>query len=224
MLQAIAIDDEPAALEIIQRMAAKVPFVQLQAVFLSGLEALVYCRQTQIDIIFLDIEMPDMNGTELARIIGRSTSQIIFTTAYAEHAVEGFALQATDYLLKPIEFSRFLTACNRVLERKTDNPLSIFVKDGYNWVKVNLQDVLYIESEGNLLFIHEQTRKIVTRMTITDMLTQLPTSMFLRIHKSYIVALSAIEKIEKHQVTIGKQVIPLAANYREQLENRLLKK
>jgi len=147
---------------------------------------------------------------------------------YAEYALEGFYLKALDYLLKPFDFARFLQACNRTLELVNSKPVQdescIFVKEGYDWVRVNLDEVLYIQSDTNLLFIHERQRRITTRMTLAEMLDSLPAERFARVHKSYIVALDAVQKIEKHQLTLGKQAIPLASAYRERIEERLLKR
>lgn len=225
MLHAIAIDDEPAALEVLQRYAAKVPFLQLTHTFLSTTEALACLHTERVDLLFLDIQMPDVRGLDFARLIAPLQKRIVFTTAYAEHAVEGFALQALDYLLKPIEFGRFLQTCNRAyaqaLPAREGSP-GIFVKDGYDWIRVNVAQVLYIQSDTNLLFIHEQDRQVSTRMTLADMLATLPADDFIRVHKSYIVALKAIRKIERHQITVGTVTIPLAESYREILQSRLL--
>lgn len=227
MLHAIAIDDEPAALEVLQRYAAKVPFLQLTHSFLSTTEALACLHTQRVDFIFLDIQMPDVRGLEFARLIAPLHKPIVFTTAYAEYAVEGFSLQALDYLLKPLEFGRFLQACNRAYAQvlpAREGPPGIFVKDGYDWIRVNVAQVLYIHSDTNLLFIYEQDRQVTTRMTLADMLATLPGEEFIRVHKSYIVALKAISKLERHQVTVGSVTIPLAESYREALQSRLLKK
>lgn len=223
---AIALDDEPASLEILRRHAEKVPFISLTQAFVSTAEALAYLNQNVVDVLFLDVQMPDMLGTDFARLIKNTQPQIVFVTAYPDYAVEGFALQALDYLLKPVEFARFLQACNRALgqlPKKAGEPSSIFVKDGYDWVRVNLDEILYIQSDSNLLFIHERSRKVTTRMTLNEMLAQLPTAQFLRVHKSYLVALKAIQKMERHQVTVGNVMIPLAGSYKAALEERLLK-
>lgn len=228
MINAIAIDDEPSALEVLERYANKVPFVQLKKVFYSTADALAYLHAEPVQLIFLDIQMPDMLGTDFARLIQLEKVQIIFTTAHAEFALEGFNLKALDYLLKPFDFGRFLQACNRVLElvnnKSAEEESSIFVKEGYDWVRVNLDEVLYIQSDTNLLFIHEQHRRITTRMTVAEMLSILPPERFARVHKSYIVALEAVQKIEKHQLTLGKHAVPLAGAYRDAVEERLLRK
>ena len=203
---AIALDDEPAALQVLRRHAEKVPFVELKQTFESAAEALRFLHQNPVDLLFLDVQMPDMLGTDFARLLKNTSTQVVFVTAYADYAVEGFELQALDYLLKPVEFGRFLQACNRALgqqAKQIGEALSLFVKDGYDWVRVHLDEILYIQSDTNLLFIHERTRKVTTRMTLNEMMGQLPSDKFLRIHKSYIVALKAIQKLERHQVTVG---------------------
>jgi len=227
MVNAIAIDDEPAALEVLRRYADKVPFLNLVQTFVGTADALAFLHTERVDLIFLDILMPDLSGTDFARSIAPLQKSIIFTTAFAGYAVEGFNLQALDYLLKPIEYGRFLQACNRAyaqLMTQRGALSSIFVKDGYDWIRVNLDEILYIHSDTNLLFIHEQNRQISTRMTITDMLATLPNDQFIRIHKSYIVALKAIRRIERHQLTVGTVTIPLAGSYRDTVEQRLLRK
>ena len=225
MLHTIAIDDEPAALEVLSRYADKVPFLQLDQTFVSTADALTHLHTRPVDLVFLDIQMPDLSGTDFARLIAPLQKSIVFTTAHTDYAVEGFTLNVLDYLLKPIEFSRFLQACNRAYTqttRQAGQAVSIFVKDGYDWIRVNLNDVLYMQSDTNLLFIHEQNRQISTRMTIADMLATLPADQFIRVHKSYIVALNAIRKLERHQLTVGTVTIPLAGSYRDAVEQRLL--
>jgi DNA-binding LytR/AlgR family response regulator len=227
MLNAIAIDDEPAALDVLQRYASKVPFLNLNHTFVGTTNALAYLHTQRVDLLFLDIHMPDLSGTDFARMVAPLQKSIIFTTAYADYAVEGFTLQALDYLLKPIEFGRFVQACNRAYAQvmpQREGASSIFVKDGYDWVRVNLADVLYIQSDTNLLIIHEHNRQVITRMTIADMLATLPADEFIRVHRSYIVALKAIRKIERHQLTVDHVTIPLAGSYRDTLEQRLLRR
>ncbi len=224
MIRAIALDDEPAALDILTLHAAKVPFVDLCRTFVSTAEALACLHEQTPDLLFLDVQMPDLNGTDFARMVQALPVAIVFTTAHAQYAVEGFQLQALDYLLKPIPFARFLQACTRASETR-NRPVAaghIFVKEGYDWVRVRLDEVLYVQSDTNLLFIYERQRRIVTRMTLAELLELLPADRFMRIHKSYVVALSAIQKMEKHQVTLETVTVPLAITYREALERRLL--
>lgn len=227
MLHAIAIDDEPAALEVLQRYAAQVPFLELVHSFLNPTDALPCLQTERVDLIFLDIQMPALSGMSFAELIAPWRKPIVFTTAYADYALDGFRLNALDYLVKPIEFSRFLQSCNRAYSQylsQKGEPTSIFVKDGYDWVRVNLNDVQYIHSDTNLVFIHEQNRQVSTRMTLSEMIRILPEESFVRVHKSYVVALQAISKLERHQVRVGSTAIPLASTYREMLEQRLLGK
>jgi DNA-binding LytR/AlgR family response regulator len=169
--------------------------------------------------------MPDLLGTELARILQGQT-QVVFITAYSEYAVQGFEVQALDYLLKPIEFERFLQMANRVhalLSQRVEGQSSIFVKEGYDWIRLQLNEVQYIQSDTNLLFIYERTRRVITRMTMTEMLSLLPAERFIRVHKSYIVAVDSIQKIERHQLVLEKTAIPIGELYREGLERLLLR-
>jgi two-component system, LytTR family, response regulator len=223
MLAAIAIDDEPAALEVLARHAEKVPFLALKKTFLSPTEALAHVRHEPVDVVFLDVQMPDLPGTELARLLPGKA--IIFTTAHPQYAVEGFNLQVLDFLLKPIAFGRFLQACNRAYQQvaqQQGQARGIFVKDGYDWVRVWLDEVLYVQSDTNLLFIYERGRRTTTRMTIGELLDLLPPDQFLRVHKSYIVAARAVQKVERHQLTVGGALIPLAASYRDDVLARLV--
>lgn len=224
-ISCIAIDDEPASLTVIEQYAEWVPFLLLKKSFVSVKEALAFLKNERVDCVFLDVKMPDLLGTELARILQGQT-QIVFITAYSEYAVQGFEVQALDYLLKPIEFDRFLQTANRVhaqLSQRVEGQGSIFVKEGYDWIRVQLNEVQYIQSDTNLLFIYERNRRVITRMTMTEMLSLLPTERFIRVHKSYIVAVDSIQKIERHQLCLAKATIPIGELYREGLERLLLR-
>lgn len=143
---------------------------------------------------------------------------------FSTYTLQGFELSALDYLLKPIVFGRFMQASNKAYERLSgDSKKSpfVFVKDGYDWVRINLEELQYVESEGNYLTFQETGKKALTRMTITEAIELLPTDQFMRVHKSYIVALDRIEKIERHQLTIGKALIPLVGSYRDELLERV---
>lgn len=222
-LRCVAIDDEPIALDIIKAHASKVPFIDLKRTFVNAIEALSFLRTESIDLIFLDINMPDLTGLDFAQVVG-SKSLVVFTTAYPEYALQGFELSALDYLLKPIAFGRFMQAANKAYERLSDDAKKspfVFVKDGYDWVRINLDELQYVESEGNYLTFQETGKKALTRMTISEAAELLSSDQFMRVHKSYIVALNRIEKIERHQLTIGKVQIPLGGTYRDELLERL---
>lgn len=224
-MRCIAIDDEPIALNIIGAHAAKVPGLTLVRTFVSATEALAFLQQEPVDLVFLDIHMPDITGLELAKVIG-DQSRIIFTTAFAEFALNGFDLGVDDFLLKPVSFSRFLQACTRARGKHAGKPASqdpvqeqdhLFLKTGYEWEKVNLAELLFIAAEDNYLTFHTPTKKILSRMTLSEILEKLPVRHFVRVHRSYVVALAKIDKLERHQVTIAGQKIPVSANYRDNL-------
>ncbi|AUD02354.1 LytR/AlgR family response regulator transcription factor [Spirosoma pollinicola] len=222
-LRCIAIDDEPIALDIIKSHASKVPFLDLKRTFVNAFEALTFLKTEPVDLIFLDINMPDLTGLDFAQVVGNK-SQIVFTTAYPDYALQGFELSALDYLLKPIGFGRFMQAANKAYERlsgDTKKSPYVFVKDGYDWVRINLDELQYVESDGNYLTFQETGKKTLTRMTIGEATEMLPKDQFMRVHKSYIIALDRIEKIERHQLTIGKVQVPLGGNYRDDLLERV---
>jgi two-component system LytT family response regulator len=227
MINAIAIDDEPVALDIIAAHAQEIPGLNLKAAFSSATEALAYVDTNTVHLIFLDINMPGLTGLEFAEMV-RNRAQIIFTTAYAEHALKGFDLAATDYLLKPINFARFLQAYRQAQLRLRQPEITpaayvetLLVKDGSNWVQIPVSDILYMEAEDNYVSIVENNKRTLTRITLNELQSKLPPSGFLRIHKSFIVPLSKIEKIERHQVIIGSIKIPLSRSYRDDLFQRL---
>lgn len=218
IIKAIAIDDEPIALDIIRRHAEVIPGLKLSRTFSGCAEALTYLREERPDLIFLDITMPDMNGLEFARQIDPDIC-IIFTTAYAEYAVTGFDMAATDYLLKPISFSRFAVAVERTRNRirEHNQPSVLFVKDGYSLVPVNLKELLFIESDGNYITFFETAKKTVSRMKLTEALEKLPAPQFIRIHQCFAVNRERIGRIEGYSVTIGEKKLPVSARYRKDL-------
>ncbi len=215
-LTAIAIDDEPRALEVVQIHAQKVPFLELKAAFTDAFEAIPYLQKNKIDLIFLDIKMPDISGIEFASILQKKP-MIIFTTAYSEYAVKGFELDAVDYLMKPFSLARFTKACNKALEIKTlrneETPNYIFLKTGYEEEKVFLDEILYIEAEGNYMAYVLPNKKLLSRQNISETITQLPYNQFIRIHRSYIVAMNKIQKISRQSVWVAGKEITIGASY-----------
>jgi DNA-binding LytR/AlgR family response regulator len=218
-MTAIAIDDEPMALEVIKSHAAKVPFLELTACFTNAFEGIDYMQKHGTDLVFLDIKMPDITGIEISRSLPREV-MIIFTTAYSEHAVEGFEVDAVDYLLKPFSLARFLKACSRaqelfLLKKGGSEPGSyLFLKDGYEQVKVMLEDILYIEAAGNYLNVFVESGRITTRQTLNDMEAILPRDKFIRIHRSYIVAKSKVTRFSRQSVYIREVELPVGNNYK----------
>ncbi len=220
MLDAIAIDDEPIALDVVKNLAAKIPFLSVKGFFTNAFEAAEYLHHNKIDLIFLDIKMPDISGIDFLQSIA-NPPMVIFTTAYSEHAVQSFELNAIDYLLKPFSLSRFLKACNKAQEQwelrqqnNTAQPAAIFIKDGYGQQRVELSDVLYAESNGNyMLFVLVDNKKITSRLTMAEAEALLPAAFFMRIHRSYIISKKQVSKIEKNTVWIQETPLPVGASY-----------
>ncbi|HVW96191.1 MAG TPA: LytTR family DNA-binding domain-containing protein [Mucilaginibacter sp.] len=216
ILSAIAIDDEPDGIELICMMAGKLPFVDLKATFTNAFTAMTYLQHNPVDLLFLDINMPDITGIELVTSLAKAP-MVIFTTAYAEHAVEGFELNAIDYLLKPFALDRFVKACNKAMDYKLLHLSAaeqfLFVKTGYADEKINLADICYLEAEGNYITYVLRDRRLLSRQSLADALTLLPAGDFVRVHRSYIVAVSAISKITRSEITVGETTIHVGATY-----------
>ena len=199
MIRAIAIDDEPKALEIIQNHAARISFLQIQEIFTNPFTALEYLNHASIDLIFLDINMRDISGLDLLNAIDKGKFLIIFTTAHSEFALQSYEVEALDYLLKPFDFSRFLRsvvkAQDKLSIRGNVNKDFFFVSTGNQQRKISFNDVLYIKGSGNYVTYHRDTEKIVVRSTIKETLSLLPPQIFVQVHRSYIIALNKLEKI-----------------------------
>ena len=224
-MKAIAIDDEPIALEIIRSHASKVPYLELKAAFTDAFQALEYLQKENIDLLFLDIKMPDISGIELFSSLSRRPL-VIFTTAYSEHAVDGFELDAVDYLLKPFSLSRFIKGCNKAYEiynfrNAATTTDYLYIKTGYEQVKVLYEDILYVEATGNYVTFATKEKNILSRSTFVEAINQLPTEKFVRVHRSFLVALNKIDKVERHQVTVGKKVVPVSEGYVGELSSRM---
>lgn len=222
MLQAIAIDDEPIALDVIKTLSAKISFISLNACFTNAFQALEYLQKEKVDLIFLDIKMPDVSGIDFLKSVP-NPPMTIFTTAYSEHAVQSFELDVIDYLLKPFSQARFLKACNKALElhtlkTKTSPPDHIFIKSGTSQLRVELKDVLYIESLGNYVQFITDNKKITSRLTMSEAEELMPAADFVRIHRSYIAAKKFITRIEKNSIWIKQQELPVGPNYVGELE------
>jgi two-component system, LytTR family, response regulator len=227
MMKAIAIDDEPIALEIVKSHAAKVPFLELKGEFTDAFKALEYLQKENIDLIFLDIKMPDISGIDFFNSLQKKPL-LIFTTAYTEHAVTSFEMDAVDYLLKPFSLARFVKGCNKAYElynarNASQNLDHIYIKTGYEQLKVLYEDILYIEAAGNYVTFALKDKKILSRSTFVEAINLLPTDRFVRVHRSYLVAINKIDKAERHQVTINNIKIPLSEAYRQNLTAFLFK-
>jgi DNA-binding LytR/AlgR family response regulator len=226
-MKAIAIDDEPIALGIVRSHASKVPFLELKAEFTDAFQALDYLQKEPVDLIFLDIKMPDISGIDFFNSLPKKP-MVIFTTAYSEHAVTSFELDAVDYLLKPFSLARFIKGCNKAFElytfRNATEPSDhLFVKTGYEQVKVMIEDIIYVEATGNYVAFALQEKNILSRSTFNEAINLLPPDKFVRIHRSYVVAVNKIDKVERHQVTMGKKLIPVSEAYSQNLTAALKK-
>lgn len=231
-ISCVIVDDEPVARDILASYVAKIPNLELVKSCKNAMEAFEVANQQKIDIFFLDINMPDISGLSLAKSINQK-SKIIFTTAYREYAIDGFNLEAVDYLLKPISFDRFLQAINKyfqgipVTENEQKVPSTviksnfIFVRSDRKMVKINFEEMLYVESLSDYIKIYLSDKTITTRETISNIESKLPTKNFLRIHRSYIVNLNKAVSYTNEFVEIGKNAIPISRTYKENVLKKL---
>ncbi len=220
-MKAIAIDDEPIALEIVKSHAVKVPFLDLRAEFTDAFKALTYLQEESVDLIFLDIKMPDISGIDFFNSLSKKPL-LIFTTAYTEHAVTSFEMDAVDYLLKPFSLARFMKACNKAFELHTFRNTAVtqdylYVKTGYEQLKVYYEEILYLEAAGNYVTFSLKDKKILSRNTLMEAINALPAHQFVRVHRSYFVSVNCLDKVERHQVTINQAKIPVSEAYRQNL-------
>jgi DNA-binding LytR/AlgR family response regulator len=227
----IIVEDEPLARNLLSAYISKVPRLELRQSFSNALDALEYLRENPVDVLFSDIQMPEVTGITLLKLL--KTKPLIFlTTAYSEYALEGYELEVYDYLLKPISFERFLKAVEKGIARLDGNvsqPIStiiqevqsapnqdyIFVKDGTKLVKINLSDILYIEGLKDYVCIYTPQKKIISLQTMKSLEASLPSDRFVRVHNSFIIAFSAIEEIEKDRLVINKSTIPISDTYKK---------
>ncbi len=228
-LKVIIVDDEYMALEVLEKYITNVPFMTLVGSFRNPIEALDFTHNNTVDAIFLDINMPDLTGLNFAKII-KDKQRIIFTTAYTEFAVEGFNLDVTDYLLKPIEYDRFLEACYKVKKElsreiaKQNNVVNddyISIKSGTNLHRIKLDDLLFLEKLGNDMLFHTKTSTISSRMNMQDLFDIIPESTFCRVHKSFVVAIDKIDVVTSYEVMIENHKIPLGRSFKEEFLKRI---
>lgn len=226
----IIVDDEPMARDVVRRYIQKVPSLQLVGEFGNAIDASMFLMEQRVDLIFLDIRMPQLTGTEFVRSL-RHAPKIIFTTAHKEYAHEGFELDVTDYLLKPIRFDRFLRAVNKalpqkapeikmapppVLEEARQAASFIYLRVDRKMIKVLLDDIVYIESDKDYVKIFTEKGHILTRQTIASVEAMLSESQFLRVHRSYIVSLRKLKSFTTETVEIGDKELPIGKLYRNQ--------
>ncbi len=235
MIRCLVVDDEPLALDILEDYISKVPFLTLVKTTTSAIEGLSLVQSDAIDLVFLDVQMPELTGIQFLKIIN-GKCDVILTTAYSQYALDGYELDVVDYLLKPIAFDRFYKAAQKVLQNSgnTNSPAPevlsvqknhdfIFVKTEHKIQKIYLDDILYIEGLKDYISIFTKSERIITLQNMKKMEESLPSKSFIRVHKSYIIALGKIESIERSRIQIGEKIIPIGDTYREyffkQIEN-----
>ncbi len=227
MITCIALDDEPLALQIIQEYASKISFLQLQKTFTDADDAKEWLKENQVDLLLLDIQMPDINGLQFYKSL-TAKPMVIFTTAYSEFAVEGFNVDAIDYLLKPFEYDRFLKAVYKVreyiefLSSQEMQMASIFIKVDYQLMKINLKDIELIEGLDDYIRIHIKPKPVLTLMTLKSLQEKLPSKEFIRIHRSYILPINKIETFGRNKVKVAGREIPIGSSYTD-VYHQLLK-
>lgn len=228
-LNCIIIDDEPLAIDLLKSYVLKTSYLELVGTFNSALAAISTINERQIDLLFLDINMPQINGLEFSKTIHAST-RIIFTTAYDQYAVEGFRVNALDYLLKPINYTDFLQATNKALEwfklaNISHSTTSIFIKSGYRMEKIDFDNILYIENQKDYVKFHLENQKepISSLMSMQSLEEKLPSNLFMRVHRSFIVNLKKIKTIERNCIVFGKEYIPVSESYKNKFMDFLNK-
>lgn len=227
-ISCIAVDDEPMALNLVESYIEKTPFLELKAKCSNALEAMDFIKTTPVDLLFLDIQMPDLSGIEFSKMLSKN-SRVIFTTAFDQYALEGFKVEALDYLLKPFDYAEFLTAANKaqnwfelVKSQKAPHKLLseekefLFVKSEYKQLRIKLSDVLYFEGLKDYIkiWLKNQPKPILTLMSLKSLEQELPESQFMRVHRSFIVALNNINIIERSQIIINNKRITVSEHYK----------
>jgi len=218
MIQCIAIDDEPLALQLVNEYCSKISFLKLEKTFTNTDEARTYLQENPVDLLFLDIQMPDISGMQFYKNLSQKPP-VIFTTAYKDFAAEGFNVDAVDYLLKPFEYDRFLKACYKAkeyLDFLSSQQLqlnSIFVKVNYEIMKINLKDIELIEALDDYIKIYIKPNPVLTLMTLKSIQEKLPPRDFVRVHRSFIVPIAKIEKFSKTKLWVAGKEIPIGSSY-----------
>lgn len=231
VLSCVIIDDEPLAVSLLESYVHKTPFLDLKSTYNSAINALPDLSTTPVDLLFLDIQMPELNGMEFSRMLPEST-RIIFTTAFGQYALDSYKVSALDYLLKPISYPDFLKSAQKALQwfeiisqhkdvpqqdPGAPEPESIFIKADRKLVQIDLNKILYIEGLKDYvkIIVDDQPRPILSLMTMKSMEALLPASRFIRVHRSFIVQPERIKVIERNRIVFGKEYIPISDNYKE---------
>jgi two-component system LytT family response regulator len=230
--KALIIDDEPTAREILESHLKKIDLIEVVGSCKNAMEGFSKLNETQVDLIFLDINMPEISGLQFAKTLDKNT-KVIFTTAYREYALDGFDLQAVDYLMKPISLERLIKAINKFLgesiplenasqkEIQAENSDFIFVRSDRKMIKIDFEDIIYIESLSDYLKIHTAEKTITTRETISNIETKLPHKKFLRCHRSFIVSIPRIDSFTNEYIEVNKTAISISRSYRSAVLEKL---
>ncbi len=219
-IKCIVIDDEELARTLLKSYIDKIDFLELVDDFENPVDAMRITKDSDIDIIFLDIQMPELKGTDFAKMID-SKNKIIFTTAYSEYALEGFELNALDYLLKPITFERFLQAVNKYKNEVELIEDTITVKSGYDLHKLKYDDILYVESDNDYVIFYTSDKKIMSHQTLKSLEQKLPFSIFMRVHRSYIVNKQKVSALKGRDLLISDAKIPVSDSYYDAVKKEL---
>ena len=222
----IIVDDEPMALNLVESYVEKTPFLELKKKCSSAIEAMEFIKTTPVDVLFLDIQMPDLTGIEFSRMLPKDT-RVIFTTAFDQYALEGIKVEALDYLLKPFDYAEFLAAANKantwfsLVKGNQQNSVSeekefLFVKSEYKQLRIKLADVLYFEGLKDYIkiWLKDNPKPILTLMSLKSLEEELPSTQFMRVHRSFIVSLNNIDVIERSQIIINNQRITVSEQYK----------
>ena len=225
-ISCVIVDDEPMALNLVESYVEKTPFLELKQKCSSAIEAMEFIKKEPVDLLFLDIQMPDLTGIEFSKMLPKET-RLVFTTAFDQYALEGFKVEALDYLLKPFDYAEFLAAANKanhyfsLLKGKPQNEVSeakefLFVKSEYKQLRIKLSDVLYFEGLKDYIkiWLKDNPKPVLTLMSLKSLQEELPETQFLRVHRSFIVSLKSIEVIERSQIIINNQRITVSEQYK----------
>lgn len=224
-LKCCIVDDEPLAVQLLIGYVERSAGLELQLATTDAFAALEFVRTQKPDVLFLDIQMPELTGIQFLKIV-QDTCMVIVTTAYSEYAVQGFDLNVLDYLVKPIPYERFIQAIDKAKQRSSilkssDVAAHIFVKTEYRQVRINLSDILFLESFRDYITIHTKQEKITTLQSLRSFTETLPSPAFLRVHKSYIIATDKIAAIENNRIIIGQTYIPIGDTFRTEIQKFL---
>ena len=234
IINCIIVDDEPLSLDLLEGYVNKTPFLNLAGRCSSAIKAMKIMNSKKIDLVFLDIQMPDLNGLEFSKVI-KDETRIIFITAYEKYALNGYKVEALDYLIKPVNYEEFLDAANKakkwfeLISSKNKEPEvidSIYVKSEYRIIQVNLNDIVYIEGLKDYvkIYLSNQAKPILSLMSMKSLEEQLPSFSFMRVHRSYIVNLNKIKTIERDRIIFGNVYIPISDKYKADFQKYLSKR